>query len=532
MDVILSLFTDIWKGHFFLIAFLHTLAWFHCLTIKGWVSDDLEGIAKFSDRFVQTKDPQGVIKEEKIDYYEETVGDKKVQIKNIAWNLHLPILNRFMRWFRLNLGKRFTQIGKNSKDHPIYGWVQDARKHHALNFFVQLINLFLLYNFLKQIVPENIAFLATLIFSVHPCLVQTVAWISGVNYLFSLFGILLALNVSYWVADLHYSLPLIGIATLISGLTLLPGCLTFLIFLFLGKNPEALVSGLIGTLILLNLGREAVSYRVNAFKEQNMGKSTKVYLSKLILVPKTIWYYIKLVIFPKRLGLFHTWGYHFDEPIEQVDKEFWAGILVIGLSITGYFLGPLEFQLGIVWFYVFLFIFSNVITAQQFVSERYVFISLIGFSLILAKVLAAYPILIAFLLGIYIMRIWVHFPTFYNEVRFYESNVFNFPTSEGAMGNLGVAYLNHGMPHKAIDTWFEATRQNPIYDVPWYNLYSLSKQNGDVIAARNFLKKCLDAKTVHFNKLWEKELAELDVIIAQAISDGRIKVASSAKPNN
>ena len=116
------------------------------------------------------------------------------------------------------------------------------------------------------------------------------------------------------------------------------------------------------------------------------------------------------------------------------------------------------------------------------------------------------------------MRIWVHLPTFRNEVTFYESNVFNFPTSEVAMGNLGVSYLNHGMGHKAIDTWNEASRQNALYDVPWYNLYSICKQNGDLYGARKFLMMCLNSKTVHFPDQWKKEMIELDKVIANNIS--------------
>lgn len=84
------------------------------------------------------------------------------------------------------------------------------------------------------------------------------------------------------------------------------------------------------------------------------------------------------------------------------------------------------------------------------------------------------------------------------------------------MGNLGVAYLNHGMANKALDTWQEASRQNKFYDVPWYNLYSLCKQNGDIQGARRFLKMCLDAKTVHFPDQWKREMAELDNLIGKS----------------
>ena len=120
------------------------------------------------------------------------------------------------------------------------------------------------------------------------------------------------------------------------------------------------------------------------------------------------------------------------------------------------------------------------------------------------------------------MRIWGHLPTFKNEVRFYESNWFNFPDSEVAMGNLGVAYLNHGLANKSLDTWLEASRQNKLYDVPWYNLYSLCKQNGDLVGARRFLKMCLEAQTVHFPDQWQREFNELDHAIKNSVSIGEL----------
>ena len=81
------------------------------------------------------------------------------------------------------------------------------------------------------------------------------------------------------------------------------------------------------------------------------------------------------------------------------------------------------------------------------------------------------------------------------------------------MGNLGVSYMNHGMPNKCTDTWMEASRQNPLYDVPWYNLYQICKQQGDINGAHKFLSLCLKAKTVHFREQWVKEMEELQKII-------------------
>ena len=490
--------------HIILISILHVITWAYCLTLKGWVSDDIQGIAAFSDRLINDK---------KIDSYEIELGGKKLQIKNTAWNKALPFPSNFMRWSRLNWGKSFRSLGKDSKGHTIYGWVQDAKKHHALNIVVQWCNLILGYNILSHFFGPSLAFFSMLLFAVHPCGVQTVGWISGVNYCLSLLGTLLTLNAALYINNVYILFPVIAITSIISCMTLLPGCFNFVILLYLGYHNAAIMAGIVGAYFLYRLGIETVNYRVSAFKEQQMGKSTGLYWRKIIIMVKTFWYYVRLVLFPKRLGLFHTWGYHFDAPIEHIDHEFWAGLVSLVVYWGVAIISPAPVQFGLIWAFIYLLIFSNFITAQQFVSERYVYISIFGICIAVSYYLIAYPIIFSFILGIFIMRIWVHLPTFQNEVRFYESNCFNFPQSEVAMGNLGVSYLNHGMHYKAFDTWHEASRQNSLYDVPWYNLYSICKQNGDLQGAKKFLMMCLNASTIHFPDQWKKEMVELDRLI-------------------
>jgi tetratricopeptide (TPR) repeat protein len=114
------------------------------------------------------------------------------------------------------------------------------------------------------------------------------------------------------------------------------------------------------------------------------------------------------------------------------------------------------------------------------------------------------------LVGLYAMRTFLYLPTYKNETDFYASNFLNFRKSEVALGNLGVAFINQGMTGTAVDTWMLATKLNPHYDVPWYNLYSVFKRSGRLQEARDFLKKCLEAKVVHFEQRWKDELTQLE----------------------
>ena len=514
------------------------------MTLKSFVSDDIDGVAKFSDRFIQEKDPQGnIVKEYKVDSYdvEWPKGEKDkdgkpliVKVPNFGRDPSIGFPNWLMRWWRVNVGKRFTKLGTNSKGHDIYGYVQDARIHHAVNLVAQLANLLLGYNFLNLLFGRELAFWSILLFSVYPLGVQAVGWISGINYALSLTGALFTFNIALYTNNPYIYIPLILSSSVFSCVFFLPGCFNFIILLLLCQWNEAGIAFLVGIFFMLKMGREVVNYRTKAFREQNMGRSTSFKFSKVIVMIKTLWYYVKLVLFPKRIGLFHIWGYHYEDSIEHIDSEFLMGFIsLIAIFILAY-ISPFCVQLGLVWFVVYLLIFSNFITAQQFVSERYAYIPTFGVSIVIAYFLRDYPVIMSFIAGIFMMRVWVHLPTFKNEVLFYESNCFNFPQSEVAMGNLGVAYLNHGLRYKAYDEWTMATAQNKLYDVPWYNLYSICKQNGDLQGAKKFLTMCLDAKTVHFNEQWKKEMTELDKVIAinVPISEFTTRVNRSIKEAN
>ena len=318
-----SLLIDFWLTYqveiinLTLLTSFYFLTWGFALTCKEFCIDDTEGVMPYSDRFVQTKDKDGkIIKEEVIDYYEfeddryipmgkygpqvitkKEVGKKDNQpiyrnvlrCKNHHLNPYLEFAGIFLRWFRINWGRRFKVIGKNTKGHEVFGYVQDPQKHHLLNLLTQYANVILAYFFLSKVFGQEIAIMATILFAVYPLGCQTVAWISGVNYLFCLFGMLATYNSVVYLHSLWLTVPLTFIFTSFSCLTLLPGCFSFIILLLLGRWVEAGVAFLIGSLVVLNQGRQVISYRAAAFKAQNMGHQTPFELRKILIMFKTIW---------------------------------------------------------------------------------------------------------------------------------------------------------------------------------------------------------------------------------------------------
>jgi tetratricopeptide (TPR) repeat protein len=285
---------------------------------------------------------------------------------------------------------------------------------------------------------------------------------------------------------------------------------SFPVLIMMGQWDLAILSAFIMLIAGAWFVKDTISHRTKTFKEQSMGNTTKFHFKKLIVAIKTFAYYTQLCVFPAHMGIYHTWGYHYEEKIEREDNLFWLGVILLLCFGGMFYFGNSVVRFGIVWFVAYIFIFLNWITIHQFVSERYCYIANIGLCIILASYLQNYPILGAFIVGLYLMRTWQHLPTYCDEIRYYLSNIWNFPDSEVAMANLGVILMRSGLVGMAVDYWIMATKINPNYDVPFYNLYSTLKGRGDFINARVNLEKAINSKTCHFKDMWEKELVEFD----------------------
>ena len=536
--------------HLFLLTILFIITWQSALR-GGFCSDDIEGVAQFSDRFQpeQTLPTGQVIPEEKVDFYQfedkrffkwgpKKVGEKDgknlIRCRNRQLNPYLGFPACLMRWSRVNIGSKFTTLGKNKKGIEVFGYIQDPFRHHLLAIVVHFLNVILCYFFLSRLFGSTLGFMATALFSVYPLGCQTVAWVSGVNYSFSLLGALATFTIAQTIHNPYISIPLGILTSFFSTLTLMTGIWNWVILLILGRLDLAIVSFIAASFSFWNQGKEVITIRKKAFKDQCLDVSTHINIRKPIVMLKTLWYYAKMIPVPRHLGLFHEWGYFYDDPMDKTDPMFWKGLTSFVLIILSIIFLPFPIKFGLIWLMLYLSIFSNFMTAQQFVADRYVFIPSIGWCIILAYLLQGYPLVFSFLLGFYAMRTVMHIPTFLNDTSFYQSNVFNFPKSEVALGNLGVTYKHRGFDGMAIDTWILATQINPKYDVPWYNLHSAFLQHGALTQARAYMDECLKSKVIHFPDLWNREMKQMDqsILLSQPlvnqtkIIDQRMKEAS------
>ena len=462
-----------------------------------------------------------------------------------------------------NLFKKFRWLF-GRKPNPNKTWQRDKqsptvsnpRAHHRLSLWLLGGVAGLLYSFLARLWGPGLAFYATLLFVVYPLGAQVTAWISGVNYLMGAFWMLLGFNGLYlaqdagWLAEpLSCLLVLIGYGLVqwlaVEAQFAMAGACVILAWL--GWWPAAAIAFLAATQSCFTAFRDAVLLRKATFKAQNMDAATRFHPRKLIVVVKTLGYYAYLMVFPKRMGLYHPFYYHYELPeVEWENKDFWWGLTVLAAWGVGLALGPPLIQFALLWAMAYLVLFMNWVTAHQFVTERYAWLPGFGVCLLVAAY-APVPVYWA-LFGIALMRTWAHLPTYYNESLFYYSNIWNFPQSEIALGNLGVAHMGRGMIGTAMDLWATGTVLNPEYDVNWYNLASLFKSRGptnpnympqlqqlvpkEVLEhaytkdpsrshlhiARYFLQRAVNAKTCHFAEPWKQEVLDIEKMLSQPLT--------------
>ncbi len=397
-------------------------------------------------------------------------------------------------------------------------------RNHLFSIILHNANVILLFSFLITFIPIKLAFYACLLFAVHPVCTQAVAWISSRGYPISLFLCLTGFNLlsmakpepnSFLFALLTIAYGAVYYISIEAQFAVLT---TFVLQAFFGNYFFSAIGFVISLVAGAGIIKEVIGVRTGVFKEQNLTKSTIFKPQKIIVAIKSIAYYTRLCIFPKRLGLYHKFEYHYSDKTEKEDKWFWFGFIILTGLITGFILGNTIVKFAILWYLAYIFIFLNWITIHQFVSERYVYIPTIGICLLIAYGLSSLdtllfrgaPVLVALAGGLYLMRTLVHLPTYNEEVSFYQSNVWNFPDSEVAFGNLGVTYMKCNLISSAIDMWQIAIKINPTYDVAHYNISSVYKQKGDLNGARGFLQKAVESPQCHFKDLWTKELAQLD----------------------
>ena len=324
----------------------------------------------------------------------------------------------FMEKFLLSVGGLFW-IKDSEGNNITTTQYADPVFDHSITLGLHIINCVLVFFAFGY---NEVSLLTALLFSIHPTAMQgSSVWLSGTGYSLGLTFCLLA----YWLAPaapLFYAIGSWYVSVLVLPLVFIKTKFWFwvlllpVVFLLRRKNLK-----------------DAIGYKYK------MVKITRepFHWHNILLVFKTIGYYLCQCIFPVNLGVHHSYLQMHGVTEEDTkltlslkDRFFWIGVFASILMAYLFFFNWSPAAFGLFWFFVFIAPWSNWMAAvNQPIAERYCIIALVGALYALANVIIPYREVCVGFFVYYITITNKFLPAYENILEFAVYNVFNFPRS-------------------------------------------------------------------------------------------------------
>jgi len=393
--------------------------------------------------------------------------------------------------------------------------------YHLFNVLVHAACVILLFILCNNLFSNRaLSFLSSLIFAVHPIHTEAVSWISGGPYAFATLWYLASM-IFYIKSD--KSIMNLGLSVVFFCFCLLTNNaaislpIMYLIYdLFFRKKTEkdnaslaklriiilslvCLVGFIVAGIFFIN--RNNLIHTIFSFRGP----------SYLIVATKALAYYLKIIYLPIARGLYHPFAYNtFDA--DKISPAFFISLIIIAVSIFAFLrcrknAMPLSFGIG--WFFVTYLPYSNIIPICNIISERYVYLATVGFSIVLAYLflkawelinrnlryqaalrIIAMVILVLFLFS-YAASTVMRNRDYRDIYTFWETNIENFPDGYMAYNNLAGTYYASGRFDQAIAYSWVNLMINPEQPHVWCNLGKVYREIGNLRQAKDCYQQAL-----------------------------------------
>ena len=239
-------------------------------------------------------------------------------------------------------------------------------------------------------------------------------------------------------------------------------------------------------------------------------------LERIMFLPGHILDFIRLAVFPSDLNADYVFSY----PGSFFDTWNLIGLSVVfalaGASGLIYRFSKAVF-FGLWWFLITLFPVYNLIEIYHPLAERYLYLPIIGFCLMVpaailaapkpfknpstAKVVILIPVVV--LLSLYATVTIARNPDWQNNFSLWSKTVQSSPNSLTAHGGLGMAYLERGMLDEAAEQFEKTIRLQPDHAKSHYNLGLVYHRKGEIKKALELFKRSLtlnpESVRAHYN---------------------------------
>ncbi len=243
------------------------------------------------------------------------------------------------------------------------------------------------------------------------------------------------------------------------------------------------------------------------FLFHNPGESLKSsygsLFERIIYLPGHIFNFIRLIVFPTNLNADYVFSY----PDRFFDSMNLIGFAVVmGLAGISFFIYRYskEIFFGIWWCFITLFPVSNLIGIYHPLAERYLYLPLIGFCLVVPVIIFGLAgrfisqppaakkvslILILVILSFYSTATILRNPDWKSNFSLWSKTVQTSPNSLVARGGLGLAYQERRMLDEAQEQFEIAIRLYPGHSKSYYNLGVVYHQKGDLKRSMEYFNR-------------------------------------------
>jgi len=411
--------------------------------------------------------------------------------------------------------------------------------YHLTSLILHTLNVILVYWLANLILQQRLrALLAAMLFACHPVLAEAVNGIDWNDDLLTTLFFLLALifyirtkseNLAAGVRGYSLSLAFYALGLLSKEMAITLPAIILLYDLVLRdadrdaanfkglqnivRNRIPVYAGYMAVSLLYICVRFFILYSPREFLKTSAGSL----FERIIYLPGHIFSFIRLALFPVNLNA----DYVYSHPSSFFEIWNLAGLAVV-LALVGFvfliyrYSKPIFFGIG--WFLITLVPVYNLIEIYHPLAERYLYLPVIGFCLVIpvavhaaAKKYFRHPstvnvvtlIPIAVILSFYSAATILRNSVWQNNYTLWSNTVEKSPNSLTARGGLGMAYLNRGMPDEAAEQFKIAVQLNPGDHKNYYNLGLVYHQNGDLKQALEYFNQSValnpEFVKAHFN---------------------------------
>jgi tetratricopeptide (TPR) repeat protein len=422
----------------------------------------------------------------------------------------------------------------------IYSFAKlDPFYYHLASLILHTLNAILVYRLANLVLQHRLRALAAgLLFACHPALCEAVNCIDFNDDLLATFFFLLALisyiriktdHISSSIRDYLPSLLFYFLGLLSKEMAITLPAIILLYDLVLrdadggGPNFKHLLT-VLRKRIYFYAGFMAVGLLYICLRffilyspRESLKASVGSLFERIFYLPGHIFSFIRLTLFPVNLNADYVFSY----PNSFFDIWNLIGMgVVIALIVTAFLIYRYskEIFIGIGWFLITLFPVYNLIEIYHPLAERYLYLPIIGFCLVVpvvvhglairripnpktAKAATAIPIIA--LIGFYSAVTIARNPDWQNNFVLWSQTVQNSPNSLVARGGLGMAYLERGMLDEAAEQFKISIKLYPGHANSYYNLGLVYYQKGDQEKALEYFNRsvALDPESMraHYN---------------------------------